>query len=189
MSDRSRLLSLAAFVLFEFLFFIPKNVAVAQDNKLNFASRQAEIINNASNFIELSDFSFKNEFDRSRTRLTTNLAWTNKSSQPIIAFEVVVLRYDPFNRPIRGGGRWLITGTDSGNWTPLAPGARGSDGTFGFDAEPVMTSVVFVRLIRFQDGTVWQFNEQQILQAVKQRLPAIRDIGEINPAVPQNQKQ
>jgi hypothetical protein len=148
--------------------------AAAQTDKSNFAGRKAVIINNAP-FIELSGFSFENQYRDRRTRLITNLSWKNTGSNPITAFEVMILRYDPFNRPIRSGGSWMITGTDSANWAPLAPGANASDGLIAFNDEPVFTSIVFVRRARLEDGTVWSFNAQEVEKRIKQSLPEIKE--------------
>lgn len=149
--------------------------------KMNFEGRQAVIIDNASAYLTLSDFKFENSFRNSSIRLTTNLSWTNRSTQPIIAFEVVILRYDPFNRPIPGGGTWLITGKNSGDWGALLPDASSSDGLIGFDDEPVMTSVVYVRAIRFEDGTVWMANTNEVTKLIQTKLPQLRELGDVSP--------
>lgn len=126
----------------------------AQVDRMNFKDRQAVIIDTAPGMVELSAFSFRNEFANSRFRLSTDLEWTNTSEKPITAFEIVVLRYDPFNRPIRSGGRWLITGKNSGDWSPLMPKEKSGDGLNAFNNEPVLTSIAYVRAIRFSDGNV-----------------------------------
>lgn len=148
--------------------------AAAQTDRANFAGRKAVVINNAP-FIELSGFSFENQYRDRRMRLITDLSWKNTGGKPITAFEVVILRYDPFNRPIRSGGSWMITGRDSANWTPLAPGATASDGLIAFNDEPVFTSIVFVRRARLEDGTVWAFNAQEVEKQIKQSLPEIKE--------------
>ena len=162
--------------------------ASAQTDKLNFHDRQAVVINNAPQFIQLSDFSFRNTYSQSRFRLNTDLAWKNVSSKPIVAFEVVMLRYDPFNRPLSSGGRWLITGRNSGDWSPLMPGQSSNDGMVGFDAEPVLTSIVYVRAIRFADGDVWMFDRASVEKQIRQKLPVLKELGEINPPVGEPKK-
>jgi len=163
--------------------------AQAQVDRMNFKDRQAIIIDNAASYIQLSGFAFKNEFSNSRTRLTTDLSWTNVSDKPITAFEVVILEYDPFNRPLSNGGRWLITGHNSGDWSPLMPGQTSSDGLIGYDDEPVLTSVVFVRAIRFQDGQVWNFDRSSVEKSIRQRLPVLKDLGNVSPPVEEPKKQ
>jgi hypothetical protein len=168
-------------------------VATAQfevsTTKLNFFDRQAIVINNAPSMIELSQFGFENEYSRSSFRLRRDLRWENTSDRPVVAFEVVILRYDPFNRPIRSGGRWLVTGLNSGDWSALAPGQSSGDSTIGFDAEPVMTSVVYVRAIRFGDGSVWFADTAAVEKEIRQRLPVLKDLGDISPALGDEKKK
>ena len=158
-------------------------VAQAQsfESRLNFADRQAIEINNAAGILELSGFSFGNVYERSRFRLNTSLSWKNVSQKPITAFEVVILRYDPFNRPIRGGGTWMVTGKNSGDWRPLAAGESSADGLSAFDSEPVLTSVAYVRAVRFQDGAVWKADIADIERQIQTRLPELKDLGEVSP--------
>jgi hypothetical protein len=152
------------------------------DGNINFADRKAVIINN-SPYVKLEGFAFKNEYRDRRFRLVTDLGWRNTGDKPIVAFEVVTMRYDPFNRPLSGGGRWLVPGTNSGNWAPLAPGASSKDGLIGFDSENVYTAVAFVRAVRLSDGTVWYFNEAQVRSEITKALPTLKEVGDINPAV------
>lgn len=154
--------------------------AIAQDNKMNFKDRKAHVINN-SPFLELSDFKFSNAFASSRFALSTDLKWKNIGTKPITAFEVVTMYYDPFNRPLRRGGRWLVPGTDSGNWTALAPGKTGSDGTRAYDTEHAFTAFVFVRSVRLDDGTVWTYDDNAVSEKIKALLPAIKEIGNLEP--------
>jgi len=162
---------------------MPSVVALAQTERMNFKNRQAVVINNAAGLIELSEFRFENRFAQSRTQLTTELKWKNISSKPITAFEVVILRYDPFNRPIQGGGTWMISGKNSGDWSPLMPGQSSSDGLIGYRTEPILTSVAYVRAIRFEDGAVWTADIPKVEQAIRQKLPVLRDLGDVSPPV------
>ncbi len=162
--------------------------AFAQADKMNFKNRQAVIINNAVGLLELSGFRFENSYNQSRFRLITNLKWTNVSSKPISAFEVVIMRYDPFNRPILSGGRWLITGKDSGDWNSLMPKETSGDGLIAYDDEPIMTSIVYVRAIRFEEGTVWMADTKQVEQSIRSKLPVLKDLGNINPSMEKDKK-
>jgi hypothetical protein len=156
--------------------------AFAQADKMNFANRHAFIINNAIGLIELGDFKFENRPAQHRRRFHTDLRWKNTSSKAITAFEVVILRFDPFNRPLYGSGRtWLITGTNSTDWSPLMPGKSSSDSLAGFHPEAILTCVVYVRAIRFEDGSVWTADIPRVEQAVRQRVPALDDLGDLNP--------
>jgi hypothetical protein len=44
------------------------------------------------------------------------MKWKNVADQPIVAFEIVILKYDPFDRRLIGG-RWTVTGRNSADWT------------------------------------------------------------------------
>jgi hypothetical protein len=161
----------------------------AQSEKINFRARQAVVINNATQLVELSEFKFENQFRQSHFQLVTNLSWKNVSNKPITAFEVVILRYDPFNRPIPGGGTWMITGNNSGNWAPLMPGQSSTDGLVGYSAESVMTSVVYVRAVRFEDGYVWTADISAVEKDIRQKLPVLRDLGNVSPPLEERKKQ
>jgi hypothetical protein len=155
--------------------------AFAQADKMNFGNRQAVIVNNAIGLIDLSDFKFGNRPAEHRPQLHTDLRWKNTSSKAIAAFEVVILRFDPFNRPLYGSGSWMITGTNGTDWSPLLPGKSSSDTLVGFRAEAVLTSVVYVRAIRFEDGFIWTADMPRVEQAIRLRLPALKDLGDTNP--------
>ncbi|MAC89380.1 hypothetical protein [Maricaulis sp.] len=154
--------------------------ALAQ--QLNYADRQAHLINN-SPFIELFEFSFANEYRNRDYRLVTHLSWRNVGDSPITAFEVVIAYFDPFNRPVMSGGRWLIPGNNSGNWAPLEPGAESADGLIGHRAQDVFTAFVYVRAIRLENGTVWTFDEDEIRATIQQRLPEVRSFENVSPAL------
>lgn len=149
--------------------------------KQNFPDRKAVVINNATPSLTLSDFSFTNEYRDRSTKGVTMLKWTNTGDKAITAFEVVILYYDPFNRPMSQGGRWLIPGHDSANWTPLNPGESATDGTIGFTDSDAYTGIVYVRAIRFSDGTVWSSNQAQLETRIKTELPQLREIGTLDP--------
>jgi hypothetical protein len=145
----------------------------------NFNGRQAIIINNAPQQIELSEFKFENRtVSPGGLRLFTNLHWKNSSNKPITAFEIVILRYDPFNR------RWLITGNNITNWAPLMPGESSTDGL----GSSVMTSIVYVRAIRYEDGGVWTADIPGVEAAIRQRLPVLKDLGNVNPPITEQKK-
>lgn len=176
-----------AFATFVLLLGVSSQVALGQSNsKMNFSDRKAYVINN-SPFLELSNFKFSNQFRDHRYVLITDLSWKNVGTVPITAFEIVLAYYDPFNRSIRAGGRWLVPGTNSANYAPLAPGASSSDGTIGFRTEDAYTGFAFVRAARLQDGTVWMFKEKSVEAEIKKRLPQIKDFANINPELPKKE--
>lgn len=181
MTLRFKMLAMRALLIGSFIAFVSVQVDAADLGRNNFPDRRAVIINNAPEALRLSGFSFGNEYNRNEFRLITNLSWTNSGAKPITAFEVVVLYYDPFNRPMTEGGRWLVTGHDSANWNPLNPGETAQDGTIGFRSSEAMTAIVYVRAVRFADGTVWNSNQAEVAQQVKRDLPQLTDVGTLDP--------
>ena len=156
--------------------------AMAQLGGSNFAGRKPVIINNASEHLTLSDFKFENTYRDRSTRFVRELKWANTGSKTIIAFEVVMLFYDPFNRPISGsGGRWLVPGHNSANWSPLLPGQTDGDGLIGLGDEDAFFGIAYVRAIRFDDGTVWTSNQADVERSIRAELPQLREIGELEP--------
>lgn len=147
----------------------------------NFSGRRAIIINNASPYLRLSMFSFYNKLGEPSMRMQSSLKWTNIGKKSITAFEIVELFFDPFNRPIAAGGRWLVPGHDSANWSPLRPGQSGTDGLIDYQEEMAFTGIVYVRAIRFNDGSVWYSDQSQVAQDVKTAMPALRELPPLDP--------
>ena len=145
----------------------------------NFPDRKAIIVNSCT-FIELSGFRFQNNYTDRRTRFEQDLSWKNTGSQPILAFEVVILKYDAFDQRMIGT-RWTITGRDSANWMPLGPGESASDGLRGFGGEEVFTAIAYVRQARLADGTVWRVNETELTAKLRQAATGIKDFGSTRP--------
>lgn len=159
--------------------------ATAGDN--NFANRRAHIINNCP-YVELSNFSYYNIYLDRADRFLERMEWKNVGTQPLVAFEVVILKYDAFDQRLTGS-RWTVAGIDSTDWSPLQPGQSGSDGTRSYGSEKVFTGIAYVRSARLLDGTVWHANELEILKAVKQLQPDIKDVGSLKPdPIPPAQK-
>ena len=154
-------------------------MAQSTDANSNYQDRRAYIVNSAPQ-IELSGFSFKNTFRDRRTRFETSMSWKNVSQQPIAAFEIVILKYDAFNRRLIGE-RWTVTGHNSANWLPLPPGSASSDGTIGLGEELVFTGVAYVRAVRMADGTVWEVNPTQLLAELRKTVPGFKDFGRLEP--------
>ncbi len=165
-----------------FLTFCWNAQAFGQVGENNFVGREAKIINNASEHVTLSNFDFENAYRDRSFRFITQLNWTNSGHTTITAFEVVMLFYDPFNRQIAGpSGRWLIPGHDSANWAALEPGQTDGDGTIGYGSENAYTGIVYVRAIRFEDGTVWYSNQPDIEKKIAAAVPNLKEIGPIDP--------
>lgn len=151
----------------------------------NYPDRVAHIVN-ISPHVEITSFSFSNQ-DRDRgrglstdTRFQANYAWKSTSTQPIVAIEIVMLKYDAFDERLVGS-RFIVQGTNSVNWSPLPPGQSSSDGSIGFRDEDVFTGIAYVRKVRLGDGTVWRADESKLLQELKKVAPAIRNPGSLAP--------
>ena len=151
-------------------------VLAAQDN--NYPDRKA-IIANVCPFVELSGFSFQNK----GSHFATNMSWKNIGRQPVTAFEIVILKYDAFDRRIIGES-WTVPGVDSADWRPLQPGDRSANGTTGSNQEEVFTAIVHVRTVRLADNAVWTVNGGQLNNELRKVSPGIRDFGELAPDPP-----
>lgn len=151
----------------------------AQGFDANFPDRKALIVNICPH-VELSGFSFQNRYVDRQIRFETNMAWTNIGSQPLVAFEIVILKYDAFNRRLVGE-RWTVTGTNSANWKPLWPTNSSQDGTISYGSEEVFTAIAYVRTARLDDGTVWEVNDSQLLSELRRVVPGLKDFGEVKP--------
>lgn len=145
----------------------------------NFPDRKAVILNTCP-YVELSNFSFANQRANLRTRFEQYLSWKNVGSQALVAFEIVILKYDAFNQRMIGS-QWTVTGKDSADWRPLAPGESDSDGIIGYGTEQVFTAIAYVRTARLADGTVWRVNEGELLNSLRKFAPGIKEFGSLNP--------
>lgn len=155
--------------------FSSRSVLAAQ----NYPDRHAYMVNTCPH-VEITSFSFENQ-DRGRdARFVENFAWKSTAAQPIVAFEIVVLKYDAFNERMIGS-RVAIQGTDSANWSPLPPGKSSSDGTIGFRTEDVFTGIAYVRRVRLSEGTVWRADESRLLPELKKVAPNISNPGSLAP--------
>jgi len=145
----------------------------------NFPNRKAYIVNTCP-FVELSDFSFENRYADRATRFYQNISWRNVGNQPLIAFEIVILKYDPFDRRLIGT-RWTVTGKNSADWRPLAPNERSQDGTISYGEEEIFTAIAYVRAARLADGTVWGVNDGDLMAQLQRLGTGIKDFGDVKP--------
>lgn len=169
-------------IIFSAIFMTLAGVAGAAQN---YTDRRAYTVN-ISPHVEITNFSFANE-DRDRgrglssdTRFIANYSWKNTSQQPIVALEIVMLKYDAFDERLIGS-RFIVQGTNSANWSPLQPSQSSSDGSIGFRDEDVFTGIAYVRRVRLSDGSVWRVDESKLLQELKKVAPNIRNPGSLAP--------
>jgi len=159
-----------------FCIFVPSLHAQADSN---FPGRRALIVNNCPH-VKLSGFDYRNAYSAGGTRFQQDLTWTNIGAQAIVAFEVVILKYDPFNRRLIGT-KWVVTGKDSADWKPLQPSQSGTDGTRGYSDEEVFTAIAYVRNARLADGTIWKASDTDLLAQLRTLNTGISEFGDVKP--------
>jgi hypothetical protein len=150
----------------------------AQRIKNNFPDRRAIIVDVCPS-IQLSKFSFENVY-REQDSSSQTLTWRNSADQAVVAFEIVVLKYDAFNRRMTGV-QWTVQGKDSADWTPLRPGEEGSDGTQSYGVDVAFTEIAYVRNVRFADGTLWSATESELLAKLRALKTGIAELGDLKP--------
>ena len=168
-------------LILSLLFVVVMQGQLRAESMMSYPDSKALIDNNCP-YVKLTNFWFENRYERNSCRFVQSMTWTNIGGQPIVAFEIVILRYDAFNQRINGLS-WTITGSDSDNWMPLQPGYMGSDMTFGSTVEEVFTSIAYVRAVRLKDGTIWRANAQQLLERLRKVAPDIEQFGNVNPEI------
>jgi len=161
------------------LLFVSVQASAQRDMISDYPDAKALVLNNCP-FIELSDFHFGNAPLATPAGFQQNLKWKNTASQPIVAFEVVILKYDAFDGRLLGS-KWTVTGTNSADWRPLPPGASNGDGTRSYGTEEVFTAIAYVRIARLQDGSIWRANEATVRTALHSIAPGIKDFGDVKP--------
>lgn len=148
-------------------------------NAGNFPDSKAHIVN-VSPHVEITGFQFLNQDRDRRSRFTTSYAWKSTATQPIVAFEIVMLKYDAFDDRMINS-RFVVQGKNSTNWSPLAPGESQRDGSIGFGEEDVFTGIAYVRRVRLADGTIWTVDEARLAAELKKIAPGIRNFGNLAP--------
>jgi len=154
-------------------------IARSEEYESNYPNRKAIILNTCP-YVELSGFSYQNKFAEGRTRFQTTMSWKNIGAQPLTAFEIVIVKYDVFDRRLIGE-RWTVTGINSGDWRPLPPGAGSGDGTIAMGLESVFTAIAYIRTARLADSTVWTVNDSQLGIDFRKVIPGIKDFGDLRP--------
>lgn len=152
----------------------------------NFPDRKA-IVLDISPHVKITSFAFENTLEGrvASSRNSFTYQWRNAGTVPVLAFELVTLKYDPFDEPMPGS-RTLVAGKNSADFTPLQPGETSGDGTIGYGHTHVLTAIVYVRAVRFADGTLWRADPSVVVAEVKKAAPRIKDAG---PLVPEREKK
>jgi hypothetical protein len=149
--------------------------------KWNFPDRKA-IVLDISPHVKIRNFSFQNTLEgrAASSRNEFNYQWKNMSSEPVLAFEIVTLKYDPFDEPMTGS-RLMVAGKNSADFTPLMPGESNGDGTLAYGHTHVLTAIAYVRAVRFTDGTLWRADPTIVMAEVSKAAPRIRNAGPLVP--------
>jgi hypothetical protein len=159
--------------------FLP-HYGVPQDIDYNYPDRRAVVVN-ISPDLKLSSFTFQNNYEtRSGDQFLENFSWENTSTKDIVSFEIVILKYDPFNRQLLGS-RHIFPGKQEFKYEALKPKESFKNGLISRGREDSFTEVLFVSAIRFGDNTVWTFNPADVLASIKSQLPDIAEPGKITP--------
>lgn len=93
----------------------------------------------------------------------------------------MTLKYDPFNAPLVGS-RVIYPGHNSATYTVLKPGEKDDDGGSSYGSEETYTAIVYVKAVRFADGTVWTASSADVIKSIKTQVPDILDPGPLAPA-------
>jgi hypothetical protein len=97
--------------------------------------------------------------------------YRNVGKQDVIAFELSILRFDPFDRQLPTI-KSLIPGFSARDYASLPPDIGYEDGLYAPDLI-VFTSIIFVAAVRRQDGTVWRYDRAALKKEIAARFPSI----------------
>ena len=157
------------------------------ESTMNYPNRKAHIVNNCP-YVQLSSFWYENRYEKSIYRFVQEMTWTNTSGQAIIAFDIVILKYNAFNERINGI-RWTVTGNNKQDWRPLETGYRESDSIASLTTEEVFTGIAYVRAVRLMDGTVWRADMKELKEKIGDIAPDINSPGDLNGEIKINPNQ
>jgi hypothetical protein len=160
------------------LFIVVVQGQVLAESAMNYPDRKALIVNNCPH-VQLSNFWYENRYEKSIYRFFHYMTWTNTSGQAIVAFDIVILKYNAFNERINGV-RWTVTGNNSQDWKPLAPGYRENDSVSTLATEEVFTGIAYVRAVRLRDGTIWRADIKELKEQLAKIAPEITAFGDLN---------
>lgn len=163
---------------------VKPNVAqAAESTTFDYAKRSALILDVCPH-VKITSFEFHALKDDFRV---LNYKWSNIGDQAVTAFEIVTLKYDPFDEPLIGNSL-LIPGHNSANYNPLKPKEEDADGIYERKEARLYTAICYVRRVRLEDGTVWQVDEKTLLSELKKSAPNIRKLGLLSPELTDKEK-
>ena len=157
------------------------------ESTMNYPDRKALIVNNCPH-VQLSNFWYENRYERSIYRFVQYMTWTNTGGQAIVAFDIVILKYNAFNERLNGV-RWTVTGNNGQDWKPLERGYKESDSTSVLTTEDVFTGIAYVRAVRLKDGTIWLADMKELKEKLDKIAPDINVFGNLNGEIKINPTQ
>jgi hypothetical protein len=169
------------------LFIVLMHGQLLAESTMNYPDRKALIVNNCPH-IQLSNFWYENRYEKSVYRFTQYMTWTNTGGQAIIAFDIVILKYNAFNERLNGV-RWTVTGNNSQDWKPLERGWKENDSTSILTTEDVFTGIAYVRAVRLKNGTVWRADMKELKEKLGTVAPDITELGNLNGEIKINPTQ
>ena len=169
------------------LFIVLMQGQLLAESTMNYPDRKALIVNNCP-YVQLSNFWYENRYEKSVYRFFQYMTWTNTGGQAIVAFDIVILKYNAFNERINGV-RWTVTGNNSQDWKPLEPGCRENDSTSTLTTEEVFTGIAYVRAVRLKDGTIWRADMKELKEKLGKVAPDITAFGDLNGEIKINPTQ
>lgn len=143
-------------------------VAVCADETTAYPDRVGKVLDVGAS-VKLTRFSWSQELGNVFTR-SYSAEWSNKGEKAVAAFELRVLRFNPFDEALTDFVQ-VIPGTNSADYSPLAPRAIGGDGFNEKGDADVFTALAFVSKVRFADGSIWRAMPSTIEAEQKKVLP------------------
>jgi hypothetical protein len=174
-------------LILSLLFIVVIQGRLLAESTMNYPDRKALIVNNCP-YVQLSNFWYENRYEKSIYRFVQYMTWANTGGQAIVAFDIVILKYNPFNERINGV-RWTVTGNNGQDWKPLERGYRESDSISGLTTEEVFTGIAYVRAARLRDGTIWRADMKELKEELGKVAPDITAFGDLNGEIKINPTQ
>jgi hypothetical protein len=158
------------------LLLVSVKSATAQSSDADYVDRNALILNVCPH-VKVNSFEFHALKDEYRV---LKYKWSNAGDQSVTSFEIVTLKYDPFNEPLIGS-RLVIPGHNSANFNPLKAGEEDGDGVYERKDARLYMAICYVRRVRLKDGTIWQVDDKTLLSELKKVAPSIQKAGSLSP--------
>lgn len=149
----------------------PLAPAHAQDGALFYSGDVAKKLG-VCPFIRLTIFNINKSYVQGEgMRRDYTLTWSNNGKKGVVALEVRLLKFNPFNERL-GDSAFIFPGHRGVN-LPLEPTESGSGRIrASFDKE-LFTALAYVSKIRFTDGMVWRASPAAVAAQIKVAVPSL----------------